>query len=264
MTDNKLVINKQEFPLNYKLLQIIARMLPQEAHYAPLAKAILTLNVPSITSELISNEILEPSDLDAIWGTGDLELRRALLDESAFLEHLTDAQADEIIGANDHYMLMSVAENADMLLNGDETARLSSKKGKELLKFLSDHADLSVRNAILENEQLEAKWKLPLKEMLENNYQLTVDQLATLTEKDIENLMKTTRDNLVLTAEYVEKIKNKQARQKIAELLAAHPDPKIRLTLAANWEAPQKTLEKLATDADEDVSAKAKSNIRGK
>lgn len=261
MTDSKIVINKQEFPLNYKLLQIIARMLPQEAHYAPLAKAILTLNVPSITSELISNDILEPSDLDAIWGTGDVELRRALLDESAFLQNLTDAQADEIMAANDHAMLLTVAVNADELLYDDDTARISPQKAKALVKFLADHADLAVRQAIIENGNLEAKWKLPLNEMLKNGHPISVDQIAKLTDKNIENLMEGSRENLLMTAEYVEKIKAKDAREKIAALLAEYPDPEIRLELASNEKAPRQILEKLANDADGDVSAKAKSRL---
>lgn len=263
MAENKIVIDRQEFPLNYKLLRIIARMLPQEAHYAPLARAILTLNVPSITSELISNRILEPNDLDAIWSAGDMELRRALMDESAFREHLTDAQASELMAINDVEMLKPLAANSEDFSGSDEekAPRLSDAKVKELMEFLANHPNREIKKLYHENEGLEARWAKPAREMLEQGYELSGEHIAELTEAELDLLAKSPRSTLLQIAEWLAEIKDAKARDKIGKFLLAHPDPEIRLSLAENWDAPKNILKTLAKDEDEDISAAAKDNL---
>ena len=272
MSENKIVINQQEFPLHYKLLQIIAEMLPSEEHYAPLARAILSLQIPSITTNLISNGILGREDLDAIWESGNVDLRRALLEETPFRANLTDAQADEIMAANDTEMLGSLADNTedffmeedgeeDDYMENDDKPRLSRKKARELLEFLLNHADASLRKRVAENPYLPAQFRLPLQATLEKGYLLNQEHLRNLAMNEVDSLDGATQENLLTAARWIESVENRKAQEKLAKLLLKNNDPAVRLELAQNPQAPKSVLKELARDSEQDVAANAKYNL---
>lgn len=144
MFDAKLIVNGQEFPIHYKMLNEIAGNLPNSGHYAPLAQALLALGIPSITRELIGNVALSVEDLDSIWEKGDIDMKRRLVDEEAFRKNLTDAQAEQIISCNDSEMLKYLARYAEDLYpmrDEKQAMRLSGKMADALLECMLNHAD---------------------------------------------------------------------------------------------------------------------------
>lgn len=260
MQDSKIIINKQEFPIQYKLMKVIASMLPGEAHYAPLAKAILTLKVPSITAELLGKGILETSDLDAIWDSGDHELRMALLEEEAFLNRISEQQVMTILESADFELLQRLAHNSEFLFisEDDEDARLSREKGREALEKLANHENAEIRRLFYSNSELPDEWVPSVKDSLQNGYEISTGQLNKLLPEEVELLAKSDRKNLLEAASWLEVVKNKKARQKLEEVLLNHPDPEIRLKLVDNPQTPKKVQEKLMNDQEKDVAEMAK------
>lgn len=265
MTDVKLVINGQNFPLYYRMLQIIADNLPEEESYAPLAEALLSLGYPSITRKIINKDLLGSEDMDAIWDKGDIDLRRELTDTSSFLKNLTDAQAQEIINLNDPEILGNIAMEAELLYPDDEdenqARRLSGKMADALMEFISRHPESEVKGKFWENSSAPAKFKPPLAEMIKNRDLSWRLDVSAMTMEDIEALNNTSQGNLIAIANNVEDIKDKKVRAKVAELLCQYPDPEVRLELAENYSAPKNVLRKLSHDCDQDVARAASKRL---
>lgn len=266
MFDAKLIINGQEFPLHYKLLKSIADHLPSGENYAPLAKALLDLNIPSITQGLVDNECLTVEDRDAIWENGDLDIRRSLADENAFRINLSDAQASQIIAINDSEILKSIANWAEQLYpeeDEEQAMRLSGKMADALLEFMASHSDESVRRELAENSQAPAKFRPKFSEMLKNGLHLGDSAIAGMTMEDVEMLQNATLDNLKAVANSAENIKDRKVRARVLNFLGSHPDPAVRLELAENYAAPQSVMERLAKDEDPDIANEAGRHLLG-
>lgn len=265
MADVKLVINGQDFPLYYKMLQNIADNLPEEENYVPLAKALLSLDYPSITREIITKDLLASEDLDVVWEKGNIDLRRKLTDTTSFLKNLTDVQAQEIINLNDPEILGNVASEAELLYPDDEdetqARRLSGKMADALMETISKHPDSEVRGKLWANSSAPAKFKPALAEIIKTmDFGWSLD-LSTMTMEDMEALANATRRNLLSVANNVENIKDKKVRAKVVEFLCQYPDPEVRLELAENYSAPKSALRKLIHDHDQDVARTASERL---
>lgn len=256
MVDAKLIVNGNEFPIHYKMLSVIADNLPDSRHYAPLAHALLALDVPSITLGLIRNDALSLDDLDAIWEKGDLDLRRRLVDENIFRSNLTDAQAEQIIAINDSEILKSLARYAERLYpdKGKKQAmRLSGKMADALLEFMANHSDGDVRRELAENYDVPAKFRPSFAEMVKMGIVIWHGLVDDMTQDDLDLLSISPLEILKTVANSVEDIKDSEVREKVIDFLCSHPDPAIRLELAENSAAPHSALRRLTEDSDLDV-----------
>lgn len=258
--ENKLIINGQEFPVNYKLLSEIAENLPSEEAYYPLAKALLDLDMMSISENLIHKSILKKEDLDSLWDKGDLAIRRDLVRNTDFIKNFTDAQVQEIIELDDPDILEKVASWAEVLYpddDGDQAQRLSGQMADKLLDFMAHHPDKSVRKELFENRSAPAKFRPAFKEIVKSTSSHYFP-LKGFTNEDLAILPEFSFETLKNIANNVEDIEDKKIRGKVAEFLANHDDPGVRLELAENRYAPKKALMQLMNDADADIANAAK------
>lgn len=185
MLDAKLVINGQAFSAHYQILSVIARELPDGSVYAPLARALVTLGIPSIIQDFIEghDDLLEiyASSLsaevwDGIWENADLELRRLLAEQEIFRMNLTDSQAAQLIRINDPAILRSVASHAEDLYSyghyAGQPIRISIKMADALLEFIARHPDESVRRSMAANTSAPARYRLCLGEKIKKELEI--------------------------------------------------------------------------------------------
>ena len=264
MFEAKLIINGREFPIHYKLLKVIADDLPSGEQYAGVAKALLDLDIPSITQALTGNETLTTEDRDGLWEKGNLDIRRSLVDEGAFRKNLSDAQAEQIIALNDSEILKSLANWAEELYpdeDEEQALRLSGKMADALLEFMASHDDESVRRALAENSQTPAKFRPKFGEMLKKGLDFGDSAIAAMTMEEVDLLQNASLENLKTVANSVENIEDKKVRARVMDFLCSHPDPAVRLSLAENFAAPQSAMERLTKDEDADIARAAEEQI---
>ena len=248
----------REFPIPHSMLKDMAGSCPDGPLGRELGRALLALGIPSVTEELIHKDFLTPEDRDAIWATGDLDLRRRLLRDNDFLSRLTDAQAQEILEQDDVEMLKAVAEWAEHLYPGaDGGVRISGAAADRLMEHIRGHENLSVRAALAENSFTPPRFYPPLAEYIRNGYDMRGYPFAGLGVEEVALLKGRSRDLLEALAYHVDDIEDREARKAAVALLAAHPDPEVRLALAENSDAPRLALELLAGDADPEIAALA-------
>lgn len=260
MNNVHLIINGQKFPLHYQLLSEIAS-LPDAEHYRELARAFLTLGVPSITQRVIecSLRFLDRQDLDGLWAAGDPDIRRSLLGLSKFVENLTDTQARDILDADDLDMFAALEDHEDlegMLLKAQERgARLSGAMADALRERIARRRSLEAHQAF------EGYLKfLPLRHHVEHGYG-SDDVFSRLPPEDIGLLNTASLETLRHVALNVHDIADGETRKKVARLLSAHSDPYVRLALAKNDECPRSILTHLLEDPEPDVSLAARRSL---
>lgn len=265
MADVKLVINGREFPLYYKMLASLAQEVPDNANYRPLIKALLDLDIPSITSELVRRGLLDGEEMDAVWEKGNIDARRRLTDSVLFLKNLTDAQAREIIDLGDVEILKHIAKNAERLYpsrkDENQAKCLSGQMADALFEFISGHPDSDVRNELWDNRYAPAKFKAAFRERVINRdfqWRIEPDNMGM---DDLDVLKSCALNILSSIADSVEDIRDRKVRARVVEFLYDHPDPQIRLQLAENISAPESALRKLASDPDQDVARAAAKNL---
>ena len=253
-------------PVNYLLLKEIAAHLPDNRQSGGLILALMRMDIPSINTQLAGKDCLDTAQRDALWDTGDKDVRRALVGNTSFLNVLTDAQAQAIMDMDDREMLLTVARFAEMLFpaRGEKYAlRLSGAKADALLDHMIHHKNLEVRRELAENPDVPLKFCVSVMEHLNIGAHSWNMPLAFLTEEDIPALMQTDRKNLCYLANNIEDVENIALRQRVAHLLAEYADPEVRLALAANTSAPHEILQALLQDNEPDVAIAAQRNIEG-
>ena len=250
----------EEFQVNYELLKAIARYLPRGGQYSKLAGALVDLDIPSLTVCLLEHDGLEDR-YDDIWENGNREIRRELLQVDGFLDKLTDAQAQDIIDADDVEMLKFLAGWSERLLPDAHSRRLSRHKAKTLLRHILNHPDARVREAAAENGEASQQALFPVRECLEQGFTLQTPQIAAMRLEDVRLLEDASYENLEFVAEELDEIMDSRVQKAAASLLANHPDPSIRLAVAQNDDTPESILEKLAEDEDGDVACAAKKSL---
>lgn len=259
MATIRLTEGGKEYPISHSMLKNLAAECSDGPHDRELGRALLGLGMPSVTEELIRKDFLTVEDRDAIWASGDLDLRRRLLRDPDFLTRLTDAQAGDIVEQDDVEMLKAVGEWTERLYpGGDGGLRISGAAADRLMERIRNHENASVRAALAENPYASPRFYPPLAEYLRNGYDMRCYPFAGLSMEDVDLFRGQSRDVLEALAREVENIEDKEARKAAVALLAAHPDPEVRLALAENRGAPRLAQELLAADADPVIAALAK------
>ena len=262
MATIRLTEGGKEFPISHSMLKNLASGCSDDPHGRELGRALLDLGISSLTEELIRQDFLSAEDRDAIWAGGDLDLRRQLLREPDFLNRLTDAQAGEIVEQDDVEMLKAVADWAERLYPGrDGGMRISGAAADRLIGHIRNHENASVRAALAENSYTPPRFNPPLTEYLRNGYDMRSYPFAGLNVEDAPLFQGQSRHMLVALAREVADIEDKEARKAVVALLAAHPDPEVRLALAENDDAPRLAHELLAADADPVIAALASERL---
>lgn len=271
----QLVINGQKFPVHYRHLLAIAEHLPADGAYSrEVAKALVSLGVPSIAMSLInssfwasyttlrcpfSSSLLTQQDLDELWAEGDPDIRRSLAININFVCQLTDSQARDIIMADDPEMLEVIAANANLLypaLKGlykdIQGKRLSRTAADALLEHIAGSRYPKVRQALAESWNTPFQFRPAFRECVASGFRAEA-VLVTIQPEDIELLKTESVETLQDIARHVEDIRNKRARLAVIKVLCAHPDPSVRMALAQNRYAPTEALRFLARDAEAEV-----------
>lgn len=256
MTDAKIILNGQEFPIHYRMLQVIAEDFPAQRQYMELAKAFIGLNIPSITAAIIENVEMDREVMDAIWENGDIDIRRNLLQNDAFRQNLTDAQAREIIDANDEVMLEMIAATCEEFYPDEDGngMRLSGQMADKLMECIIKSPTASVRGALINNSRTPTRFLPSLREFVEiGGSYCSSGVIAAIKKEDVPFLATCSQGILKRIANSVEDIEDRGARRAVVEFIAAHPDPAVRLELAENSCAPNYAHHLLLADQDEDV-----------
>lgn len=264
MYDVKLKINGQEFEIPYRLMECIAHRIGDGEHFAPLARAIIALNIPSLTKYLVDNACLTTEERDEIWAAGTDDVKVALLDTQQFIDMLSDEQAREIMERNMPEMLEKVAEWASRLYpekDSDQAARISGQMADMLLEMIAHHPDDEVRRNLMANPKAPSKFKPALSEIKRIYTDLPASCVRYISQSDAAIFKNSNLDVLTTIAENIEDIKDKNARKELGNYLANHRDPEVRQALARNFNAPRWLLEILANDPDADIAAEARENL---
>lgn len=252
----------KEFSFPYSLLKIIADRYPDGSQGAELGNALLDLGIPSITERLVDKKFLTVEQRDTLWDSGDVDVRRRLLHVEAFISHLTDAQAREIVEMDNVKMLETVAEWAEKLYPvRDGAKRLSGAAADMLIEHIRTHENMKVREALMKNISIPDKFCPPFSEYVKNGCRLVWHIFEDVTMEDIQALDGQSREVLVGLAENVEDISNPKVLKAAVIMLVAHPDPEVRLALVENDFAPRFALELLTQDTDPEIAAIAKDKL---
>lgn len=258
MASIRLTEGGREFPLANSMLKSLASNCPDSPLGEELARALIALGIPSLTEELVHKDFLTPEERDAIWERGDIDVRRELLRQRDFLSRLTDEQAREIVAQDDVEMLKNVGEWAEHIYPGREGGiRISGAAADMLMEHIHGHENASVRAALAENYYAPPRFYPPLAEYIRNGFSMRGYSFAGLRVEDVEALRGRSREVLVALGRNVDDIEDREARKAAVTLLAAHPDPEVRLALAENEKAPLLAHELLAGDADPEIAALA-------
>ena len=250
------------YPLNYRLLVALAENLPDDGVYDDLAAELIDLGIPSVTEKLVRRGSLTLKQRDALWAGGNIDVRRALINENDFLARLTDQQAHDLIADNDVEALKRVAAFSELLYpdgDNDQADRLSGKTADELITFIRDHEDSEVRKELAENVSTPAKFLPPLSDSIRHGSCRL--NLKGMRGDDLSLLGTASSDALENIANNIEDIPDRALRREVGSFLAGHVDPAVRLELAENSNAPLSVLRLLLKDSEPDVAAAARETL---
>ncbi len=253
--------NGPEFPIGHDLLLGLAGALRRGDGYPDLVTALLELHIPSLTKKLLDVLSLETEQMDRLWESADLGVRRALLEEMDFISNLTDKQAEDIIEADDIAMLRHLAHWIELLEGDLSGQRMSPAKRDALWLHLRQHPDMRIREALAANSDLPDAIAIPVDERLRLDLDLNGNALQDLRLDEIPALLQAPVSDLIDLAMKAENIRNQEVRHAVLEALAAFPDPAVRMELAEYTTEDAAILTKLAVDDDPGVRAAAEENL---
>lgn len=267
MTDVKIIINGKEFPLYYQMLYEMAIRFPKEVRYVALEKALIDLNIPSITEKLIErNDELPAEMMDEVWKNGDMYIRRTLLNSEQFIINLSDEQVQDIIDADDKEMLKLIVKNNKYFFRdkGKKCTRLSVNLENELIQYMYRNLDDETLKDIWDNSNTPPKYLPKFQEYYfeKNHKDFAINIISGIKKDDVPTLAHFPPLFLIKIAEHIDKIRSKNAQEKTAEFLATHADPGIRMALARNDSAPNSALLLLKKDKDRDIARAANESDR--
>lgn len=254
--DVKVVVNGQEFPVGYRFVRMLAKIIDctKRKNY-PLARALAKCGHPYVVIPLIEGDKLFQEDYDAQWKSGERNIRLALLKNSAFLERASQDIIRDVLVYGDEEILLSLTRNIssiDGIWQTFEGITGLSQEGWHLLRFLKYHHLKSVRR-----EYAKVGW---LPDGLFMNFEETRRVGAPLMEFPLENMSSgdsqlinlDDRAECLWLASHIGKIRNLEAIRTVCLKLARHPDPQIRLGLARNIRTPNYILKILLRRKNED------------
>lgn len=253
----RLATSGQHLPLTYRQLAALA------ASLAPcqreVADALLALEIPSLTETIIATACLSCEQMDSLWSSGGLEVRRALLGQQHFIQHLDAGQVRDILKADDVPMLRQLAlcmrEEVQPLLPG--AAPLLDR----LWLHLRQHPDMRVLQALAANSALPDAIAIPVGERLRLGLTLNSSAFWSLRLDEIPALLTVSTSALINLARHVEDIPNQEVRHAVLEALLSFPDPAVRMELAGYTTEDAAILTRLLADTDPGVRAAARENL---
>lgn len=253
--------NGPEFPIGHDLLLGLVRGLSRRGSYPELVTALLELHIPSLSQHLLSRSILETEHLDHLWASGDLGVRRDLLDNMDFIRNLTDEQAEDIIKADDVFMLRRLTHWIELLEGDLSEQRMSPAKRDALWLHLRQHPDMRVLQALATNSALPDAIAIPVSERLRLGLTLDSSAFQGLRLDEIPALLQAPVSDLIDLARKVEDIPNQEVRHAVLEVLLSFPDPVVRMELAEHTTKDTAILTRLLADTDPGVRAAARENL---
>ena len=261
----------REFELSYKMLRNLAKNFPDDEKYSELAENIVSLNIPSLTEEVLSHAVLSNKVADEIWKNGDAGVRANLLKRSYFVQALSSQQTNDIIQQNDNYMNECLAANCDKLFDGpdrEKKSRMTAAEREKLLCFISSLTNWPVRFALAHNSRIPPEYRPTLTEQIK--FKVPQDQLCfkNMTMADFPVLKNTEIRIMQRLAENLESVRDKAVRNELINFFLSSSDPGLRLCLAEagrirREHAPflLRALEILANDPEIDVAEAARKNL---
>ena len=253
--------NGPEFPIGHDLLLRLVRGLRRRGSYPELVTALLELHIPSLTIELLDGFALETEHRDRLWASGDLEVRRALVDDMDFIRNLTDEQAEDIIKADDVFMLCRLARWIELLEGDLSEQRMSPARRDALWLHLRRHPDIRVLQALAANSALPDAIAIPLSERLRLGLDLNYSAFRSLRLDELPALLQASSSDLIALARKAENIPNQEVRHAVLEALLSFPDPAVCMELAESTTKDTAILTRLLADTDPGVRAAARENL---
>lgn len=234
-----------------------------------LAEALLGLKIPSLTETIIAGDCLSCEQMDSLWRSGGLEVRRALLGQQHFIQRLDAGQASDIMKADDIPMLRQLAlcmrEEVRSLLPGTDSIF------DRLWRHLREHPDMRVREALACNPHLSPDHAFSVSERFRQDLPFCTTAFSRLQQNELGLLFKAAHTLLLQLCGEIGAIENPSVRKNVIRYLARHPDPLVRRVLASHggtdlWLNEDKhlfhaVLMDLCGDADLRVCAAARESL---
>ena len=254
MTTIQLTTNGPAFNLPHSaLVEVAGDIASHAANHQDLFRALLDLNIPSVTKALADHVDVDDitlEDADRIWQQGMSDTRQSLLRDSTFLQRLSKGQWDDLLRMDDSRLFATVAEYFDFDEQEDEGCRLNVDEVKHIHAFLKARPDREVRKALMENDSLEAEWEdVPLAERIAYDA-VRVDDYATMDVEDVELFRNADNDALQSLSYNVDEIEDRKVRKAVAQLFMELPDPQFRQEIALESHTPKDVLKLLARGDD--------------
>ena len=256
MTTLQLSTNGPKFNLPHStLVEIAGDIAHHAATQQELFRALLDLNVPSITEALADHVDVDEitiEDADRMWQQGMCEARHSILRDDTFLQRITWQQWEDMLRMDDTRLFATVAENFDF--GGQEQNRLNKDQTKRLHDFLKANPDRGVQKALLENDSLEDEWEnVPLSQRIALDA-VRIDDYANLSLEDVELFRHADNETLQSLSYNVDEIEDRRVRKAITQMFMEHADPKFRQEMALASNMPRDVLKQL-TKCDDPIAA---------
>lgn len=194
------------------------------------ADALLALEIPSLTETIIATACLSCEQMDSLWSSGGLEVRRALLGQQHFIQHLDTGQVRDILKADDVPMLRQLAlcmrEEVQPLL--PETDPLLDR----LWRHLRQHPDMRVREALACNPHISPDYAFSVGERFRQDLPFCTTAFSRLQQSELGLLFKAAHTLLLQLIGEIGGIEKPGVRKNVIRYLARHPDPLVRQALA--------------------------------
>ena len=79
-----------DIPFCSSMLISFARALPCNSDYEELAKEIIKMEIPSLTSTILRKRIIMTDRLDRLWKYGSTEMRRQIASDEQFIRNISE------------------------------------------------------------------------------------------------------------------------------------------------------------------------------
>lgn len=226
----RLTASGKNLPLTYRQLTALAASLgPCQQE---LTVALLDLKIPSLTETIIAGGALSCEQMDSLWRSGGLEVRRALLGQRRFIRQLDAEQAQDILEADDIPMLWQLAlgmrEEARSLLPSADSIF------DRLWRHLREHPDMRVREALACNPHVSPDYAFSVSERFRQDLPFCRTAFSRLQQSDLGMLFKAAHTLLLQLSREIGSIENPSVRKNVIRYLARHPDPLVRHALAGH------------------------------
>lgn len=226
----RLTASGKDLPLTYRQLTTLAASLgPGQQE---LAAALLDLKIPSLTETIIAGGGLSCEQMDSLWHSGGLEVRRALLGQRRFIRQLDAGQARDILETYDIPMLWQLA--LGMREEGPSLLPSADPIFDRLWRHLREHPDMRVREALACNPHVSPDYAFSVSERFRQDLPFCTTAFSRLQQSELGLLFKAAHTLLLQLCREIGGIENPNVRKNVIRYLARHPDPLVRHALAGH------------------------------